>query len=592
VELAPDPKRAGLPTNDTAAPLAIPDAIFIFDVTYFNGSPDVYQIPLAVSTGSALEEIRGSQPESVIAKLTTAAGPAVLHDATVNEEFHHQLLSLIASDATLAVLDGGRSTEVKEGGFNQSSSIDAEPQAITVGAVVAPAPLSAQPGDTATSPRTDTPSSQSAVASRLTPRESPSAGDLISNGTRLDARASSVFPSVLASQRVSSHVSSAEQSNTSVIYGKQLFLKIYRRLQPEENPDVEVGRFLTDVAHFKRIPPFLGEISLNSSSAKKTTLALLQGLVENQGDGWHWYLDQLAGWLPAAAQQTAPQTSTVPVWLREPESIPESLKPIRPTLEAAALLGTRTAELHLALSSSTTLAAFAAEPLTGAELAHDAARIELQIKSAFDALKFKLPKLDDSTSDLAGLLLSRRPELIQRARSIQSVAIAGQRIRIHGDYHLGQILRVAAKSNGSVAETNPGGDFVLIDFEGEPARSIEERRRKQSPLKDVVGMMRSFAYAAFSAVDRVFPSEGRVDHAIDQAALVGWAKLWQDVAIAQFLFSYREGIAGNPDLLPPPKEAQILLDAYLLEKALYELLYELDNRPSWVGIPLNSMLAF
>ncbi len=211
--------------------------------------------------------------------------------------------------------------------------------------------------------------------------------------------------------------------------------------------------------------------------------------------------------------------------------IPESLEPIRSTLEAAALLGTRTAELHLALSSSSTVAAFIPEPLTSAELTHDAERIELQIKSAFEALKFNLPKLDDATSDQAGLLLSRRTQLIQRARSIQSVATAGQRIRIHGDYHLGQTLRVAATRNGSDELKNRKGDFVLIDFEGEPARPIEERRRKQSPLKDVVGMMRSFAYAAFSAVDRMIASKDGGEHAIDHAALVEWA---------QFLAEYRD----------------------------------------------------
>jgi maltose alpha-D-glucosyltransferase / alpha-amylase len=591
LEIPSDSKAAAPSANNGSAAADVPCALFFFDVTYFDGLPDIYQIPLAVSTGAAMDEIVGSQPESIIARLTTAEGPAILHDATVSEEFQHELLSLIARDATLPVREGAVSTEAAEGTFIRPSSIDEETQAVAVGAAVMPAPLSAQPGETATSPRIDAPAAQSPGASRFQPRESPSAGDSSSEGSRLDARGSSAFPSVLAAQRLPSHVSSAEQSNTSIIYGKQLFLKIYRRLQPEENPDVEVGRFLTEVAHFTRIPPFLGEISLNSGSAAKTTLALLQGMVANQGDGWQWYLDELADWLPTVVQREAPPQSIPPGWLSEPEPIPESLEPARSTLEAAALLGTRTAELHLALSSSSTLAAFTSAPLTGAELAHDAARIELQIKSAFEALKFKLPKLDDATCDQAGLLLSRRPDLVRRARSIEAVQAAGQRIRIHGDYHLGQTLRVSAPSDGSIAHQDGRGDFVLIDFEGEPARPIEERRRKQSPLKDVVGMMRSFSYAASSAVDRFIAAAGGEDQAIDRAALAGWAQLWQDAATSRFLASYREGIARNRNLLPPPKEAQILLDAYLLEKALYELLYELDNRPSWVRIPLTSMLA-
>ena len=395
VELASDAKPEGPSTNVKSEPAAVPSALFFFDVTYFNSSPDVYQIPLAVSTGAALEDIAESQPESIIAKLTTSTGPAILYDATVSEDFQHELLSLIASDATLPVLEGGKSTETADRGFNQASSFEDQAQAVAVGAAVMPAPLSAQPGETVTAPRTDVPSTPSAGASRFEPRESPSAGDSFPEGSRLNARPSSAFPSVLAAQRLPSRVGSAEQSNTSILYGKQLFLKIYRRLQPEENPDVEVGRFLTEVAHFNRIPPFLGEISISSGSAAKTTVALLQGMVANQGDGWQWYLDELAAWLPAVGQHVAPRRSIASGWPSERELIPKSLEPIRSTLDASALLGVRTAELHLALSGSSTLAAFVPEPLTGAELAYDAGRIESQIKLSFEALKFKLPTLDD-----------------------------------------------------------------------------------------------------------------------------------------------------------------------------------------------------
>ena len=205
--------------------------------------------------------------------------------------------------------------------------------------------------------------------------------------------ASSAFPSVLAAQRLPSHAGSAEQSNTSILYGKQLFLKIYRRLQPEENPDVEVGRFLTEVAHFNRIPPFLGEISISSGSTAKTTVALLQGLVANQGDGWQWFLDQLFGWLPSVAQRLAPARSNAPGWMGAPDPIPESLEPVRSTLEAAALLGMRTAELHLAMASGTTLASFTPEPLTGAELANDADRIESQIKLRIRGSQIQSPQV-------------------------------------------------------------------------------------------------------------------------------------------------------------------------------------------------------
>ena len=590
VELVSGKKTSGNATEGTSEPATIPTALFFFDVSYFDGSPDVYQIPLAISRGTALDEIATRQPESIITKLTIASVPAILHDATVGEGFHRELLSLIASDATLPLHEGKRPAETTEAGFNETPPAAGERLAVAAGATVAPAPLSAQPGDTASPPRTETPAAQSTETSRFQPRESPAAGDMFHGSSRLDARASTAFPPVLAAQHLPSHVISAEQSNTSIIFGKQLFLKLYRRLQPEENPDVEVGRFLTEVAHFNRIPPFLGDISIGFGNAAKTTIALLQALVPNQGDGWQWFLEELAAWLPTVAKRTAPSKFSAPSWISENEPIPETLESICSTLDAAALLGTRTAELHLALASSSSVAGFIPEPLTSDDLARDTLHIESQIKSAFEALKVTLPKLDDATCDQAALLLSRRTELIQRARSIQSVVSAGQRIRIHGDYHLGQTLRITPTGNDSAAEAGQKGDFVLIDFEGEPARPIEERRRKQSPLKDVVGMMRSFTYAAFSSVDRCCAGEGGADGMIDRAALIQWAQAWQAKAAAQFLGSYRQAMAVKQSLLPPPGEAQILLDAYLIEKALYELQYELDNRPSWAWIPLTSIL--
>ena len=147
----------------------------------------------------------------------------------------------------------------------------------------------------------------------------------------------------------------------------------------------------------------------------------------------------------------------------------------------------------------------------------------------------------------------------------------GQRIRIHGDYHLGQTLHTAAN----------GGDFVLLDFEGEPARTLVERRQKQSPLKDVAGMIRSFSYAAFSALDAL--QGAKPDGA--------WALAWQNAASAAFLKRYRETLAVNPALLPPQETADKLLNGYLLEKALYELTYELNNRPAWLPIPLAGILT-
>jgi maltose alpha-D-glucosyltransferase/alpha-amylase len=252
-----------------------------------------------------------------------------------------------------------------------------------------------------------------------------------------------------------------------------------------------------------------------------------------------------------------------------------------PTIDAAALLGRRTAEMHLALATPTDDSAFAAEPFMPEDLARDARRIDTQIMAALDVLKAKLPSLTDVIADDAALLLSRRRELLRRAHAIEGLQAAGKRIRIHGDYHLGQTLRTEGE--------NGAGDFVLLDFEGEPARPLGERRQKQSPLKDVAGMVRSFSYAAFSGLDRFLAEEaGRGANA---EALSAWASLWQNSASAAFLDAYRTTIAASRDLLPAPEQAQALFTAYLMEKALYELLYELNNRPTWLRIPIGGILS-
>jgi maltose alpha-D-glucosyltransferase/alpha-amylase len=380
-----------------------------------------------------------------------------------------------------------------------------------------------------------------------------------------------------------SRVGSAEQSNTSIIYGDQLILKLFRRLQAGENPDVEIGRFLTEVAHFERIAPFLGEISMTSSTGEKTTVAMLQGLVANEGDGWAWFLHELSGFYGKVAKQNAVLEVKAPTFSDSKRAPEEFRKLAGNAMDAAALLGRRTAEMHLALSSSKTEPAFAPEKTTRKDLEADSTQVEAQIRSALDALKSKFATLDDGTADSAALLLSQRAKLMERSRGIPKIEAAGERIRIHGDYHLGQTLRVKAGQGGG---DSSGGDFVLLDFEGEPARTLAERRRKQSPLKDVAGMLRSFSYAAFAGLKKL--AEEHPDASTD--AIEGWAKAWQNAAAGEFLSAYRETIAANPELLPGAAETQKLLDGHLLEKALYELLYELNNRPTWLHIPIAGIL--
>jgi maltose alpha-D-glucosyltransferase/alpha-amylase len=385
---------------------------------------------------------------------------------------------------------------------------------------------------------------------------------------------STVFDELRGDEPLVARLGSAEQSNTSILYGGKLILKLFRRLQPGQNPDVEIGRFLTEVARFPRIAPFLGEIELGREDEGSIVTAMLQGLVANEGDGWAWTLDELARYYESVATLSAPpgDEGDPATFLGDGRIPPEAGEQAGLYLEAAALLGRRTAEMHLALATPTTDAAFRAEALNAEDLADDANRIERQIGNTLHALKLRMSALEDETADAAALLLSRRIELFARAHALTKTSSSGQAIRIHGDYHLGQILR--AKD-----------DFVLLDFEGEPARSLAERRRKQCPLKDVAGMLRSFSYAAWSGFEQY------LERHPDQRGLEPWLRLWQNSVSTAFLKAYRETMADQPGLLPEPAQSQAMLNAYLLDKALYELLYELNNRPAWVRIPLSGILA-
>ncbi len=499
-------------------------ALFMLNVFYAEGEPDVYQLPLALTLDPAADEMLRASPQSVIASLPTGSGMAVLHDATTLESVRQALLRLIAEESTLPLHESAETVRT-----NEASNLGA-------------------------------------------------AG--------LTAVRSSLFADTASGENLLARIGSAEQSNTNILFGDQMILKLFRRLEPGENPDVEIGRFLTEVAHFPRIAPFLGEIKVNTAAlqqtdqqtTQQTTIAMLQQLVRNEGDGWQWTLDELSRFYEAVAGRPAPRSEGSPPTFTHESAIPSQAKETAGLyLGAAALLGRRTAEMHLALATETTDEAFRAEPSSAEDLARDARRIDAQIHGTLDALKLRISALKELAADDAGTLLARRIELFERAHAIATAAPSGLRIRIHGDYHLGQILR--AKN-----------DFVLLDFEGEPARSLVERRRKQSPLRDVAGMLRSFSYAAWSGLDQYVQR-----HPDSQRALEPWTRLWQNAAASAFLNAYRETItapsAGTPHLLPDLEQADILLNAYLLEKALYELLYELNNRPEWVRIPLAGILA-
>ena len=608
-----------------AADRIMASVLLFVEIAYSDGPSDTYQIPLAFSTAADADDLTANNPLKILATLTTPNGPLVLHDATTCEDFRQTLLTLIRRNASLR-LSNARITALESAASQAAAAVGhtgkefpgvgeaaparpaptGPPSIVPVhdqkevgapsaspaaGLPVAPVPISAQPGEAAAAPRTDATTAHSPGAQRLQPRESPAAGD--SPGIdRLEALASATFAATDLPENLPARVSSAEQSNTSIMYGQHFILKLFRRLQSGDNPDVEIGRFLTDVAHFSHIAPFLGEIAVTSARGEKTTVAMLQSLVATQGDGWQWFLEQLSGFFASVAVLPAPPHAPAPSFLNDRKPRNEALEYARTSLEAAALLGRRTAQMHLALATPTGDPAFAAETFTSEDLTRDARQIDAQITSTLEALKLKLSTLKDLTADAAALLLSRRIDLFARANAITASTAAGQRIRIHGDFHLGQTLRTRGTSlkpeEGPRVEP---GDFVLIDFEGEPARHLAERRQKQSPLKDVAGMIRSLSYAAHTGLDRFLAENRERTRTADSDSLTLWAIFWQNTASSEFLRAYRETIAANPALLPSAQQSQALLGAFLLEKALYELLYELNNRPSWLRIPLAGILS-
>jgi maltose alpha-D-glucosyltransferase/alpha-amylase len=390
-----------------------------------------------------------------------------------------------------------------------------------------------------------------------------------------------VFQDILGSGETSLQVrpGSAEQSNTSILFGDRFILKVFRRLQPGPNPDCEIGRYLTEKTNFNRIPPFAGMIEYSPASGAETTvLAMLQGLVANEGDGWKWTVEELERYYETSAAVTFPENASGelgdPLELSARPTSQLARDHVGIYLDAAATLGRRTAELHLALASPTDDPAFAPEPLTADDLQALLADVQAQAVQVFDVLKERVSQLPDETIEIAASVLSRRRRILDHLGTLKFESLRTQKFRIHGDYHLGQVLRVKT-------------DFVILDFEGEPARSLASRRSKQSPLKDVAGMLRSFSYAAYGTLINY-----TARHPEDLARLEPWADLWERFASAEFLRAYRDTALGADFLPASDADFQKLLDLFLLDKALYEILYEMNSRPAWVRIPMLGMMSF
>ncbi len=367
---------------------------------------------------------------------------------------------------------------------------------------------------------------------------------------------------------------STEQSNSSVVLGQGGILKFVRRFEEGVNPGVELGRFLAERARFSHAPATGGSLVYRGDApdAASATVAILEEFVPNEGDGWSYVVDALARDLEEAlAHPDAEELRTPPPPLLggSTTSLPSGHLLIGPHLEWSTLLGRRTAQLHLALASAPHDPDFAPVPLTPVDrqsLYHGARAL---VRRTFRQVA-GLPE----HSDTVARVLSRGEEVVDRLRALTLQPVEARQIRIHGDYHLGQVLWT-------------GKDFVLIDFEGEPSRSLGQRRLKRPAAVDLAGMIRSFHYASRAAALRLSRD---LTGSVEPEAFERWLLLWYRWVAAAFVGAYLEEVGPGSFLPADPHQLAELIDFFLLEKAVAELDYEANSRPDWIDIPALGIL--
>lgn len=368
-----------------------------------------------------------------------------------------------------------------------------------------------------------------------------------------------------------------EQSNTSVVFGNRVILKLFRRLHEGINPDLEIGRFLTEKG-FQGLPAVLGSLEYSRHGAEPVTLGILQSYIQNEGDAWTYTLNSLPGYFDRVLEANGAPKPLLTKSILELSGTPvpsETAEQIGFYLEATRRLAERTAEMHALLASESDDPRFAPEPFSKLyqrslfqSMSSSAGQVLRRFKVVLDSADTQLP---EATRSMGERIVERRQEIIERFRALTARKIDASRLRCHGDYHLGQVLYT-------------GKDFVIIDFEGEPARPVSERRIKRSPLRDVAGMLRSFHYAVHFAL---LAEEARGGFAVERRDIMeAWADEWRLWVSSEFLRVYLESATGAGFLPEKREDVRVLLDAYLMEKAVYELGYEMNNRPDWVRIPL------
>ncbi len=371
-----------------------------------------------------------------------------------------------------------------------------------------------------------------------------------------------------------------EQSNTMIIVGDQLVLKGYRWIREGINPEIEVGKFLTERSSFPHIAALLGALEYQDLDGNAVALAVAHRYVENQGSGWNYTIEYLGRFLDASLAATSmgsaaaspPDSGTAAGAEITPLSPPvDGETPHAAFLAIAGTLGRRTGELHVALARQTGDPAFDPEPISGEDLASWADQVRKDVDTTLALIEQRRGDLPEAVRGDTDALLALRQPLLRRIDQLGTGAVTAAKTRYHGDYHLGQVLLAAH-------------DFVIVDFEGEPNRSLQERRAKHSPLRDVAGMLRSFSYAAAAALE-----EATSERPDARDRLLPRVAAWQRQTATAFLAAYAGAARGCASYPADAADTRRLLSLFMLEKALYEVRYELGSRPSWIRIPIAGL---
>ena len=369
----------------------------------------------------------------------------------------------------------------------------------------------------------------------------------------------------------SSKLLNAEQSNSTIIINDFFYLKIFRRLFRDKNPDFELNEFLAEQKYFKNFPNLSGLIWWEPSPGFDISLGLMQEKLENEGDAWTWMLSEVESFFAQADEQELKPLLWTAIYPLKLKKLPSYFlqNPGQEFFRHIETLAKRTAEMHIALASNSRDRNFVVSNYNSDFTVWLKNRLIYQFDARYNLLNNKLPDLPEEAQKLAKKVLIRKDQIVNFILGFDEEKLRSFRIRIHGDYHLGQILK-------------QGKDFYILDYEGEPESTIRDRKVKQSPLKDVAGLLRSFHYALHAT--QVKLGKEKANLRAEQGK-----SLYQAIS-GVFLNTYFKEAFKNQLDIGYRKEITYLLHYFLLEKAIYELGYELNGRPDWAIIPLQGIL--